>query len=52
MFQEPGSSHINWSKISHFHPPMICLRPLDHNKELSFGKYVLGSLDIKMGIKC
>lgn len=52
MFQEPGSLHINWPRISHFHPQMICLRPLDHSKEPSFGKYTLGSLDIKTGIKC
>lgn len=51
VFQELGSLHTNWCRISHFHPQMICL-PLDHSKEHSFGKYTLGSLDLKIGIKC
>lgn len=52
MFQEPGSLHINWSRISHFHPQMICLTPLGQSKEPSFVKYALSNLSMKIESKC
>lgn len=52
MFQEPGSLHINWSRISHFHPQMICLTPLGQSKDPSFVKYALSNLSMKIESKC